>query len=78
MGKEKEEEKKKRCAGKGKEEGRKMRSGLADGGRPEGKGAEQREDKDFCPEDDKEECLVTPKTLKTRINTGFLRIEKAS
>jgi len=27
--KEKEEEKKKRCAGKGKEEGRKMRSGVA-------------------------------------------------
>ena len=36
-----------------------MRSGLADGGRPEGNRAEQREDKDFCPEEDKEECLVT-------------------
>ena len=37
MRKEKEEEKKKRCAGKGKEKGQKRRSGLADGGRPEGK-----------------------------------------
>lgn len=26
---------------------------------PIGKRAEQREDKDFCPVDDKEECLVT-------------------
>lgn len=38
---------------KGKEKERKKRSGLADGGRPEGKRAEQREDKDFCPVDDK-------------------------
>ena len=55
-----------------------MRSGLRLARRVRTKRAEQREDKDFCPVDDKEECLVTPKTLKTRINTGFLRIENAS
>ena len=36
-------------AGEGKEEGTKMRSGVADGGRPEGKGAEHPQDKKLCP-----------------------------
>ena len=30
-------------------------------GGPIGKRAEQREDSEICPEDDKEECLVTTK-----------------
>ena len=38
--KRKRRKKEKRDAGKGKEEGWRRRSGVADGGRPEGKGAE--------------------------------------
>ena len=59
MGKEKEEEKKKETPEKGKKRDRKCGADWLLSGGPIGKGAEQREDKDFCPVDDKEECLVT-------------------
>ena len=69
MGKEKEEEKKKGMSEKGKKRKRKCGADwlLTEG--PIGNRAEQREDKHFCPVDDKEECLVTTNLIQNVYNS---------